>query len=860
MTEAADATSEHPDDVVDRIGADAQDAHQALLAEPAPQRPEIGRLRDKAARLAAELDREARDRIAIGIVGEFGVGKSMLVGTLLGRPDLLPVEERATTGNITALYLEPGTPGTPTRKADRATVHYLTLDELADCAVFMCQELAAKTLEVRHGTDVTAILDRDPVREGWDAVEQWCQRVLWPAPDEPGSLEPRKIAAELLALRDAHLSAAAVLGGRVDVADKVVRAALDLGSLDAVPRSFPRRDVRPGLELDDVPRDSAALARTFPLIRRVSYTVQVDPQCWRLDGLTGRNGIVLLDFPGLTSTRSDRRDRFLSRTELGRVHTIITVFGSAKPGNNVPHTFFSMLESHGHDAGRLRDYIIAVGNAFDVIPAPEFSHDAPLTLDDVKHGSQRFADLAVNASELIQHQDSRIRLVSSVVAVGKYGYPTDFSEHQRTVFEQARQSAADRQWQWGRIGRRLEAGEPGNPWAASLAAFADDGGIASLRELIRSHARAHGLANKIDALRTKRRRLEEALEQVESLLPPEETGADEAARDRILIDQLCDEFRRWHAALTENAAIFREPLRLAAAGAPVIESARSGCVTEVMTWQEWHNLIQRADRGVIPWTAAQSSNDSLGWITDVFGQLDDTTSSDTTEALFGRFSTAYSAAVEQARADLKFAVAEWTRRQEDDCAVLRDRLDDPQVASLFAAGRSRLAAAGGPLVNWAGALRALVDFGWARQRLDKTLPGAIGQDQIAAVFPLRRDRALPWHPAMYDGNSDPEHAWLRHQSHVFRTQRELATAGSYAVSRTLTSDIAAFAAEFGGALQRFYDYIPKPEQVREMFPLPPEDPGEAAADPGGGGGPRPAGSPLRSLLREWRARNARPGI
>ena len=55
------------------------------------------------------LLRVADDPISIGMVGEFSKGKSLLLGTLMGEPDMLPVERRATTGNVTALHLAPDT-------------------------------------------------------------------------------------------------------------------------------------------------------------------------------------------------------------------------------------------------------------------------------------------------------------------------------------------------------------------------------------------------------------------------------------------------------------------------------------------------------------------------------------------------------------------------------------------------------------------------------------------------------------------------------------------------------------------------------------------------------------------------------
>ncbi|WP_329014944.1 hypothetical protein [Streptomyces sp. NBC_00690] len=58
-------------------------------------------------RFVLELRDRVRKPVTFGVVGEFSVGKSLLLGSVLGRPDLLPVEDRKATGNVS------NTGGTP---------------------------------------------------------------------------------------------------------------------------------------------------------------------------------------------------------------------------------------------------------------------------------------------------------------------------------------------------------------------------------------------------------------------------------------------------------------------------------------------------------------------------------------------------------------------------------------------------------------------------------------------------------------------------------------------------------------------------------------------------------------------------
>src|SRR5262245_65586413 len=56
---------------------------------------------------AQETLRRAGSPVKIGVVGEFNAGKSLLLGSLIGYADSLPVSEVPTTGNVTALWVKP---------------------------------------------------------------------------------------------------------------------------------------------------------------------------------------------------------------------------------------------------------------------------------------------------------------------------------------------------------------------------------------------------------------------------------------------------------------------------------------------------------------------------------------------------------------------------------------------------------------------------------------------------------------------------------------------------------------------------------------------------------------------------------
>src|SRR6516164_10105886 len=90
-------------DKVRKLKAYAQAVLTALEAEPPAPDPAIERLFQDIRSTAQETVRRAGSPIKIGVVGEFNAGKTLVLGSLIGFADALPVSEVPTTGNVTAL-------------------------------------------------------------------------------------------------------------------------------------------------------------------------------------------------------------------------------------------------------------------------------------------------------------------------------------------------------------------------------------------------------------------------------------------------------------------------------------------------------------------------------------------------------------------------------------------------------------------------------------------------------------------------------------------------------------------------------------------------------------------------------------
>jgi hypothetical protein len=72
-------------------------------------------------------------------MGELSSGKSLLLGSLIGYANTLPVSENPTTGNVTAIHIQ-SQYGFVTTHIDNYTVEYLCHKGVNECLHFMLGE------------------------------------------------------------------------------------------------------------------------------------------------------------------------------------------------------------------------------------------------------------------------------------------------------------------------------------------------------------------------------------------------------------------------------------------------------------------------------------------------------------------------------------------------------------------------------------------------------------------------------------------------------------------------------------------------------------------------------------------------
>lgn len=838
-----------------RLRTEAEHVLDALSREQfAPDEDEaVLARRDEVLQLARELYQAAKDPVTLGIVGAFSSGKSMLLGTLLGRPGLLPTQQRPTTGNVTALHLLPGQPGAGTAFEGDATVTYMNRIELTECVRYMLDRFAAQFIDTFPTADVSLLTDCDPVNKDWRELETWCRAQLWGAATRSRDL--RQIVAELMAIRDAHLCAGALLGQSVQLTDELIRDALDLGDEQPVPDVFPERKFRPNVTLDSVRRDGGDLGATFSLIKRVTYRVRVDPKVWRLDGLRDENEVVLLDFPGLTAGRSALRDEYLSRNELHDIHTITVIIDADKPGTDVPFKFYAMMERHDrHGIGRnpdeLRDSILVVGNRFDMITAPPAPPDGPLSISELRKLSQRLDGLCIKASDLVEHRDDKIRVASSIAAMslsgdlGSYAAPEAREEGEvvRAMAAEAGPGIAA----WATLAERLQTTDPAEPWGAALAEFATDGGMAGVRMLIEQHARDHGIENKLNSMRRIQARMWTAIGPLARALRRHQPGPTPEQEAQRQIGELLEDFRSRHRRVAESLRELADPMKLIRMdNVPLVTGSSDDAITGVMRWPEWLLILQRGDRGFIRKSEEVSDNDD--YLDEEerahFGQ--GAVGNETTKTFLPAYQRELTAAIEQGRKDLTAWVVDWIQRQNEQLGDLEERFNDPEIKRLLEPGLERIAPQfGGDDLPWT--LKRLTNLSWLEPQVGRAVAAPPAPAEINAGYPLYIDRALPWHAKAPERDDEIGDKLTRHQFYVLRLQRQLASGLANALTKQLADDLNNLRAMLDRRLQRYWRSIPGAADVRNMFP--PEPPAGTDDD-----GKPPAPSPLLDLIAEQEA-------
>ncbi|MBD2336981.1 dynamin family protein [Calothrix sp. FACHB-156] len=580
---------------------------------PASLDESLFRLRE-AAQKTVEL---ATSPVKIGVMGEFSSGKSLLLGSLIGYADALPVSENPTTGNVTAIHIIPQE-GFATTQLGNFTVEYLDDEGVHDCLRFMLGEANRRTIAAGLPP---ALLSK--LKEPKDILS-WCEET-WKSSN---NLELRYLLRELVTFIRAYLSyGEAMCGGCYQINGTTAREGLQLLEQPMAIQTLSFDDLPPAhIKLPSPPQRLASklLQNSFPLIRRVDIEVKISREIW---DVTGASEFILLDFPGLGASNSGTRDTFLSLRELAEVQTILVLLNGKSPGSDRANKIFTMMQQQrpGQD---LKDLILVGVGRFDQLPLESEGGERELDQlinDSTDHHplqeSSVFQKLKVlqttiDAASAFTTQKDRIVLLSPLLGLAdlakrstsvKAGSPEflanldypDYLDRSKRLQEK-----------WGRLSDRLLTTDARNYLGRQLGYFAQDGGISKLRELIQKHVATHGLKQlyedtkrAAEVVRQQQDNLKNILHEIHEQGIP--TGDSPAFLElREAIENLDKSYRNFQKDLG------KEPLKDRRSVA-VSDVVKDELTFRILSWSQWTLLFNKVNNGTIALTESKGAAGKL---------------------------------------------------------------------------------------------------------------------------------------------------------------------------------------------------------------------------------------------------------
>lgn len=559
------------------------------------------RLRE-AAEKTVEL---ATSPVKIGVMGEFSSGKSLLLGSLIGYADALPVSENPTTGNITAIHVKSQDSFTTTQ-VENYTIEYLSHEGVNECLHFMLKEANHRAMSAG-----VASLQVAKIKTGKD-ISIWCEQV-WKS---SSNLELRYLVRELVLFLRAYQAYGEALCGRFYQIDGITaREGLQLAEMPMVIQSLKFEDLPPAnIRLPNAPQilGTQLLQNSFLLIRRVDIDVKISREIW---DVTGAEEFVLLDFPGLGAANSGTRDTFLSLRELAQVQTILVLLNGKSPGSDRANKIFTMMQQQrpGQD---LKDLILVGVGRFDQLPLD--SEGGERELDLLVNNPSDFQPLQTNTvfqklkvlktiidgAEAFTTQKDRIVLLSPLLGLAELAkrssqvkagseeflanldYP-DYLERPKKL-----------QQKWGSLSEALLATDGRNQLGRQLGYFAQDGGISKLRELIQNHVANHGLkqlyedtSRIADVIRQQQEYLKEIITEIhEQGIPTIDTPV--LMELRTAIENLDKTYRNFQKDLGKEQLKDRR-------GVVVSDVIKDELTLRILNWSQWTLLFNKVQNGII---------------------------------------------------------------------------------------------------------------------------------------------------------------------------------------------------------------------------------------------------------------------
>jgi hypothetical protein len=583
--------------------------------------PELDRCIDDIRASADKIIEQASSPVKIGVVGEFSSGKSLLIGSLLGYADALPIGSDATTGNITAINLVQQEDDQTTNLA-KFTVEYLSDREVKECVKYMLKE-AEKRLKDIEKLDVQVKNKLNAVKISWEQgsgaiqnILDWC-KLAW---ESTRNIDLRYLLRELVWLLNTYNSYGKAFcgsGHSWEIDRSIVKDALQLPyqPLDVQNLKFEKLPTAP-LPLSDSPRslNDKLLKSSFPLIRCINIEVKICKQIWDLGGASK---FTLLDFPGLGSANSGVRDTYLSLRELAEIQTILILLNGGRPGGETANRLFTMMQKHKGE--EIKDRILVAVGRFDELPLdnPQVV-DQLINLDDDFFSESELTEdyilsqltvlrTTIESAKAFTNKPERIVFCSPLLALdhlhrsissitvgspsfieSKFSDPNALTQSKRMLEK------------WQKMSEKLQQSDPKSHLAKLLQDFAEsEAGVGRLRKLILAHVAEHGLKQIYQDTERSFQIAERQKQQLKRILARIEQEKDLVISEspnlpilRQTLNEVKEIYDNFQKKLDQTPLQNREGLTLE-------QVVKQEVIFQVYNWSEWSSLFKKAKAGTL---------------------------------------------------------------------------------------------------------------------------------------------------------------------------------------------------------------------------------------------------------------------
>lgn len=548
----------------------------------------------------------ASSPVKIAVMGEFSSGKTLLIGSLIGYADALPISEIPTTGNITAIHLHQQE-DFKTTEFENFRVEYLSHQEVQECLEFMLEQAKQRTpaSELPALPQVTSTtLNQDTL----NSYEQWCESA-W---NQNQNTELRYLLRELLIFIRSYIQYGADLCGE---SLKITRLnaieGLKLTSISPVNQELKFEDI-PSVVKVSVNKSrpsSELLQNSFSLIRRVNIDIKISKEIWNLGTTPDTAKFILLDFPGLGAADSGVRDTFVSLQELEKVQTILILLNGRTPGSDRPNKIFRMIEQK-RPGQSLKDFILVGVGRFNELPIEQTKLEqlinGPTTNTLIEENVfQELTSLKsiIDQSSALTSQTDRIVLLdqlisfadlaklSNAVKVGSGNFLSRLKDPNDSSLQQSKRMRE----KWQSLSDRLLATDPYSPLGKQLGYFANDGGISKLQELLLNHVAEHSLRQLEKDASSTVKQLQEQHNSLKKILSDLGITTEESPALKELRSSL-EKMKSTYNYFKSNLG--KQPLK-DERGVAISDVIKDEVTYRILEWRQWNLLFNRAQDGMI---------------------------------------------------------------------------------------------------------------------------------------------------------------------------------------------------------------------------------------------------------------------